>query len=199
MLPIDSFKWEKAELPKNYDIAGNKGYLLEVDLEYPEYLHDINNDYPWAPEHLQIGKVKKLAPNLRNKTCYVLDIDNLSHYINKGLIITKVHRVIAFRRKCWLQPYIDLNTERRQQAKNDFEKNYYKEMNNSFYGKTSENVRGHTDMKFCLTKKQFEKCMSSPFGVGPPNVMKENGLSIVQMHKKLIVLNKSIYTGPCIL
>ena len=72
-------------------------------------------------------------------------------------------------------------------------------MNNSFYGKTSENVRGHTDLKFCFSKKQFEKCMNSSLLAGPPNVIKEDGLSIVQMHKKLIVLNKPINIGACIL
>ena len=188
-LPMMCFEWEEPEIPKNYKVEGKIGYLLEVDLEYPEYLHDLHNDYPLAPEHLKIGKVKKLAPNLRNKTNYILFIDNLNYYISKGLIVTKVHRVISFYREAWLKPYIDFNTEKRQ-AKNDFEKQYFKEMNNSFYGKTMENVRGHTDMKFCLTKKQFEKCMNSPLVAGPPNIIKKNAQKNNIINKTYIRRNK---------
>ena len=117
MLPLSDYKWENAEIPNDYDVNGSKRYILEVDLEYPEELHDEHNDYPLAPEQLKIGKVKKLAPNLRNKLNYILYIDNLNYYISKGLIVTKVHRVVFFYREAWLQPYIDFNTKKRQQAK----------------------------------------------------------------------------------
>ena len=92
-LPCGDFKWEEAELPKDYDPEGNRGYVLEVDLDYPDDLHDLHNDYPLAPEKIKIDKVVKLAPNLNNKTHYVESIDNLLNYFSKGLILTKVHHV----------------------------------------------------------------------------------------------------------
>ena len=88
--------------------------MLEVDLDYPNNLHDVHNDYPLAPEKLKIYKVVKLAPNLNNKTHYVESIDHLLYYISKGLILTKVHRVFSFERRAWLKPYIDFNTEQKQ-------------------------------------------------------------------------------------
>ena len=144
-------------------------------------------------------KVSKLVPNLQNKSNYVVYIDLLNYYISQGLIVTKVHRVISFHREAWLKPYIDFNTIQRQNAKNDFEKQYFKDMNNSFYGKTLANVLGYTDMKFCLNKKQFEKCISSPLVAGPPNIIKEDGLALVQMHKKAVILDQLIYVGTIIL
>ena len=72
-------------------------------------------------------------------------------------------------------------------------------MNNSFYGKNLQNVRGYTDIRFCINEKQFNKWMSSPLIAGPPVVIKEDGLSLIQTNKKTVVLNRPIFIGACIL
>ena len=96
--------------------------MLEVDLEYPEVLHPLHNDYPLASEQIKIGKVNKLIPNLRNKDKYVIHHENLKLYESLGLKITKIHRGIKFEESAWLKKYIDLNTKLRTESKNDFEK-----------------------------------------------------------------------------
>ena len=88
-------------------------YILEVDLEYPEDLHDLHNDYPLAPERVKIGNLEKLIPNLNNKANYVVYYENLKLYESLGLKITKIHRGIKFKESAWLEEYINLNTKLR--------------------------------------------------------------------------------------
>ena len=127
------------------------GYILEVDLAYPTKLHTGHNDYPLAPEKLTISKdqmsfyqqklidelgvasvsCEKLVPNLMNKSRYVLHYRNLQLYVQLGLELTKVHKVLKFRQEPWMEPYIMKNTKLRMNAKNDFEKDFYKLMNNA--------------------------------------------------------------------
>ena len=90
--------------------------ILEVDLEYPESLHDPHNDYPLAPETVTVNNVQKLIPNLRNKNKYVVHCENLKLYERIGLNITKIHRGIKFEERAWLKEYIDLNTERKRKT-----------------------------------------------------------------------------------
>ena len=78
---------------------------------------------------------------------HVLHIRALKQALNHGLILKRVHRVIQFNQKAWLKPYIDMNTKLRKEAKNDFEKDFFKLMNNSVFGKTMENVRNHRGKK----------------------------------------------------
>ena len=85
--------------------------FLEVDLEYPEDLHDLHNDYPLAPERIKIRNVEKLIPNLNNKTNYVVHCENLKVYESLGLKITKIHRGIKFEESAWLEQDINLNTK----------------------------------------------------------------------------------------
>ena len=198
-LPIRNFKWNNEYDIKNYDKTGNKGYLLEVDLTYPVELHDEHNDYPLAPKHLLINGVNKLAPNLKDKEKYIIYVDNLMYYLEKGMILTKIHRVIEFDREAWLKPYIQFNSGKRQQAKNDFEKDLYKLMNNAFYGKTMENERDRVNVQFCMNEKDFNKHFSSPLFANQLMIIKENGLTLIKTHKKEVKLKKSIYTGAVVL
>ena len=159
-LPTGNFKWmtdkeiSKIDLEK-YKADGKKRLILEVDLEYPQELHDIRNDYPVAPEkvkvsnnmlsayckkiaekyNISIGLVSKLIPTLRDKKEYVLHYHNLQLYLDLGLKIKEVHRVLKFDQSPWLKQYIDFNTEKRKHAKNSFEKDFFKLMNNSVFGK----------------------------------------------------------------
>ena len=94
----------------------------------------------------------KLAPNLRDKINYVVHGRNLKFYLEKGMIVTKIHRVLAFDQSPWLKQYIDFNTEMRKQSTSDFGKDFYKLMNNSVFGKTQENLRNRVNVEV-ITKR----------------------------------------------
>lgn len=179
----------------SYSESDYFSYILECDLDYPIHLHDSHNDYPLMPEHYE----GRLSPNLFDKKNYILHIDNLQYYLSKGIILKKIHRVVKFHHEAWLKPYIEKNSKLRQNASNEFEKDFYKLMNNSFYGKTMENIRDRIQVNFCLNKKQFDKHTNSPLFANQVNIIKEDGLTLVKSHKKTIVLNKPIYLGACIL
>lgn len=149
-------------------IDAKEGYILEVDLDYPNHLHDDHNCYPLAPEHLTIEdgdlspyttqlweklnsvdmktnetldyekklrsriKTKKLIPTLRTKTNYVLHYRNLQLYVELGMKVRKIHRIIGFQQRPWLKDYIDFNASMRKNAKNEFEKDFFKLMCNRY-------------------------------------------------------------------
>ena len=162
-LPYKDFKWVNPnEIDVNTNANGDKEYILEVDLEYSSHLHDLHNYYPLAPENIVIDKVTKLVPNLRNKEIYILHIRNLQLYLSLGMKLTKVHKVLQFAQKEWMKPYIDLNTNLRAKSKNDFEKDFFKLMNNSVFGKTMENIRNRVDVRLINTKEQAEKLVVKP-------------------------------------
>ena len=139
---------------KNYDTDSDKVYILEVDVEYPKNLHDLHSDLPFLTERMKINKFDKLVCNLYNKNNYVVDIGALQQALDHGLILRKVHKVVQVNQKSWSKEYIDMNTELRKQAKNDFEKGFFKLMNNSVFGKTMENVRNHTGTQLATTDKK---------------------------------------------
>ena len=103
---------------KSYNEESDEGYLLEVDVPYLENLHNLHNDLPFLLGRIKIEKVGKLIANLYNKTQYVTHISNLKQVFNHGLVLEKVHTVIKFSQKAWLEPYIDMNTELRKKKKN---------------------------------------------------------------------------------
>ena len=116
-LPTHGFKWMNEEELENWR---SFSCILEVDLEYPENLQDLHSDYPLAVERLKVGKVDKLVPNLRNKQKYVIHHAVLKQCESLGLKITEIHYGIKFEESAWLKKYIDLNTEQRVKAKNEF-------------------------------------------------------------------------------
>ena len=117
--------------------------------------------------------------------------------LNHGLKLKKVHRIIEFNQKAWLKPYIDMNTELRKVAKDDFEKDLFKLMNNAVFGKTMENNRKHRDIKLVTTDKKRSKLVSEP-NYHTMNYISED-LSIIEMKKAKVKMNKPIYVGLSIL
>ena len=109
-----------------------------------------------------INKSKKLVCNLYDKKKYIVQIKSLKQALNHGLKFKKIHRIIEFNQEAWLKPYIDINTELRKLATNDFEKDLFKLMNDSVFGKTMENIRKHRDIKLVTTDKKRSKLVSEP-------------------------------------
>ena len=117
---------------------------------------------PFLPERKKVNKVEKLICGIEDKEKYVMHIRVLKQALNHGLVLKKVHRVIQFNQEDWLKPYIDMNTKLRKEAKNDFEKDFFKLMNNSVFGKTMENVRKHRDIKLATADEKRNKLVSKP-------------------------------------
>jgi len=124
-LPLNNFEWMTENGLSNWrqfsDQEG-KGGILEVDLEHPKELHDLHNDLPLAPERVVVNKVVKLIPTLGDKKNYVLHYGNLKQYLEMGLKLSKIRRGVSFNEEARLKPYIELNTQLRTKATNDFEK-----------------------------------------------------------------------------
>ena len=178
-LPTHGFKWMNVNELETWELHS---CILEVDLEYPKSCHNLHSDYPLAPEQIEVNKVDKLIPNLWNKKKYVIHYENLKQYLNLGLKLTRIHRGIKFKEIKWLEKYITLNTELRTKAKNDFEKDFFKLMNKSVFGKTMENIRNRVDIKLVTDKIKAEKLAAKP-NFKHCSIFSENLVSI-HMKKK---------------
>ena len=202
-LPTSGFRWINCdgfdpEVIVNHLSENDKyGYLLEVDVGYPKKLHDLHNDIPFMCSKVKVGGVEKLIPNLYDKEKYIIHIRALKQAIDHGLKLKKIHRCIRFLQSPWMKEYIDFNTKVRTAAKNDFEKDFYKLMNNSVFGKTMENIRRHRDIKLVNTKEKYHQTVMKPnFKSGTllgPDLMG------CEMGKVKVVMNKPVYLGQAIL
>ena len=203
-LPIHSFKWLSNKEIENLfnnrivQVWEKTPCILEVDLEYPEELHDLHNDYPLCPERVECDKgVKKLIPNLRNKNNYVIHYRNLIQCLRLGMKLKKIHRGIKFIESDFMKPYIDKNTKLRAQTKDPFEKDFFKLMNNSVFGKTMENIRNRVNVKLVNSDEKFKKLVAKP-NHESRKIFNENLVS-VHMKKTSLTMNKPVYLGMCIL
>ena len=161
-------------------------------------MHDLHNDYPLCPESVKCKNgVEKLIPNLRDKKKYVLHYKNLIQCLDLGMKITRIHRGIKFVESEWMKPYIDMDTNLRANAKNNFDKDFFKLMNNSVFGKTMENIRNRVNVKLVNNKEKVLKLVAKPNYTGN-NIIGENLIS-VHMKKTSLVMNKPVYLGACIL
>ena len=172
-LPVNGFKWIKKlckfnehssaeDFIKNYDQNNNKEYIHEVDVEYPKNLFNLHKDLPFLGERKKIEKCKKLVCSIHNKENYVVHIRALKQALNHGLKLKKVHREIQFNQEAWLKSCIDMNTKLRTNAKNDFEKGFFKLMNNAVFGKVMEKVRKHRDIKLVTTDRRRNQLELEP-------------------------------------
>ena len=200
-LPTVGFKWIDVDKTKVLKILEKKdtniGYIFEVDLDYSSSLWDSHNDYPLAPEKIKIDKTAKLICSFLPKKYYILHYKNLKQYLKEGMILKKVHRGIKFKQSPWMEPYIRKNTDLRKKAKNAFEKDFPKLMNNSVFGKTIENIRKRQNVHILDNRKKADKLTSKP-NFERLTIFDEN-LVAVHMKKTEVYFNKPIYVGQAIL
>ena len=198
-LPTGGVKWvdvnpnEISELSTGTD----KGYLLEVDVSYCKELHNPHKDLPFMCERMEINGVETLVPNLRDKKNYVIHIQALKQVLQHGLRLDRIHRVIEFDQWPWLKTKIDFSTQLRTAATNDFEKDFFKLMNNSVFAKTMENIRKHRNIKLVMTEEKYLRTVMKPnFKSG---VLFGENLMGCEMGKIKVVMNKPVYLGQAIL
>lgn len=207
-LPLDGFKWASPDhfnvntistIPEDSAI----GYMFEVDLDYPHNLHDYHKDYPLCAENRTVPSArneKKLLLTLYNKQNYVIHYRMLQFVLKQGLTLRKIHRVLQFNQSKWMKPYIELNTELRTKATNDFEKNFYKLLCNAIYGKTMENVRSRSDIRM---KTHWDGRYGAKKLVAQPHFKRvtifDENLIAVHMEKTDAYMDKPITVGMAIL
>lgn len=206
-LPIGEFEW----CQKNFTVDdilniaddASTGYIFEVDLEYPQHLHDHHKDYPFCPENRKVPGTRnetKLLLTLFDKKNYVVHYKMLKCALQQGLILKKIHRVLQFKQSPWLKPYIDFNTELRTKATNEFEKNFYKLLINAVYGKTMENVRTRCDISL---KCKYGGRYGTRKLLAMPNFKKftifDEDLVAIHMNKVKVTMDKPIIIGMSIL
>ena len=121
--PIGGFIWVNKllkfneSLIKSYNKNCDRGYFLQVDVEYPKNIFDSHEDLSYLAERKILGKVEKLVCSIKDKEKYVVHMRTLKQALNHGLIPKKVHQVIHFNQKVWLKPYINMNTKLTKEAK----------------------------------------------------------------------------------
>ena len=215
-LPTGDFKWE--DNPDYYkNIPEGRGCIVECDLEYTIKAKNKTRKFPLAPEHMivkekmlskyqlnlmekldiKLGKEKKLLLTLYDKKKYIVHHELLKYYESLGLKVTKVHRTISFKESAWLKPYIDFNTNQRTKSKSNFEKDLWKLMNNSFYGKTMENIRDRHEIRLLSDENEVRKYINKP-NFKDSVIFNENLVGIIN-NITSIKFNKPIYLGQVIL
>lgn len=192
------------------------GYIVEIDLEFPKEIHDKLKEYPPCPENISpdaewLGEYQheiiklnntkynscpKLVPHLYKHEKYCIHYRNLKFISELGVKLGKVHNIVRFRQKPWLKTYIDFNTVKRTQAKNEFEKDFFKLMNNAVFGKTMENVKNRMDLYITTSEDKAMKWFSK---INFKDSKSYDGLYLIEMYKKEIVYDKPIYVGTSIL
>ncbi|KFM71739.1 hypothetical protein X975_17934, partial [Stegodyphus mimosarum] len=198
-LPLKNYQWCTITDINSIPNDSSEGYILEVDLDYPEDIHDAHSDLPLAPVNIvpPDSREKRLNLTLEPKIRYVLHFKALKQYIALGMVLKKIHRVLKFEQSEWLKPYINLNTDLRSKARNSFEKDFFKLMNNAIFGKTIENIRKRVDIKLCSNGKTAEKLVSAP-NFKYRTIFSSN-LAAFHMKKTKLTFNKPICIGMSIL
>lgn len=204
-LPKSNFHWMASEKLKDYDVFmcpddSDVGYILECDIVYPAFLHDLHNDLPFLPDRQRLEYQKrgeKLCTDFHSKTNYVCYYKNLKQALLNKLILLKVHRILCFNQTEWLKPYIEFNMCQKKNAKNAFEKEYFKNLSNSTFGKCIENIRAHIKLELVNNEKRLDKLIAKP--TFKNRIIYNENLCAVELEKDSILFNKPIYAGFCIL
>ena len=222
-MPCGDFNWmEEAEFNSldwiHQKVDQEFGFIVECDMDYPNELHEDHNDYPLAPERFAINHKylsekqvalrrnysmakssgsRKLVPNLLPKEKIALHYLNLKFYMEHGMVLKKIHRAVSFRQSRWLAPYIKKNQDLRAAAKNDFEKDFFKLMNNAVYGKTCENLKKRTNIKLLIDERKAKHEVDKPHCLAF-KIFGERLIG-VNMRKVKVEINKPFYVGFCVL
>ena len=151
-----------------------------------KYCSDIANKYG-----IKVGGVKKLIPNLCDNVQYVVHCKNLQYYLSLGKKLVKVHRILKFKQSNWLKKYVEFNTKKRQESIDKFNKNFLKLLINCVYGKSMENVRKRTNVRFINDSKKYPKCLSKPNFISQKQF--DKNFFAVHAMKTVLILNKPIY------
>ena len=219
-LPYKDFRMYQIPYPlEKEDILrlpddGEIGYFLEVDLDYPSCIKDVSKHFPFCPERMFIkdcelseyqkslltdkcGRTEKLMLTQKNKRNYIVHYRMLKFYLTHGMILRGVHNLVSFKQNKWLKPYIEVNTNRRIQSTTDFEKDYHKLLNNSYFGKTCESVRNRMDVKLVSDKnKALELHSKTNFS---SETIFDQSLTAILMRRNSVKFDKPIYIGAAVL
>ena len=217
-LPIDDYTWDDEEwvdcpidsiLNKLMEIGpeSSVGYIFEVDLKYPQHLHDSHNDFPFCPEKIVPpngrSRLKKLILNLQDKKKYTIHYRNLQQAINNGLKLTKIHRVLKFKQSAWLKPYIDLNTSLRTATKISFEVSLFKLFSNIIFGKSIQNIENYRNVFIVSCWSGVGKARDACRLIKQPNfhslVIFNENLCAIELTVQKFVYSKPIQVGFCVL
>ena len=218
-LPFDELKFDnnvKLEDMLNTPDDSNIGYFIEVDLTYTNNIKEKTKNFPFAPANKKINpdkfsdymkeikpdtyiQTRKLICDWSDKKNYLVHYRVLKFYLRHGMIVDKVHNIMSFKQSRWLEKYIYFNTQKRSQAVNDFEKDFYKLLNNAFYGKTMENVRNRLKIKF-VKKDDYRKIVKQQSKLTFNGIHKSyencDGYTFKQNE---VLMDKPIYIGFTVL
>ena len=218
-LPYDEIKFDndiKLEDILNTPDDSDIGYFIEVDLTYPDNIKQKTKNFPFAPTNKQINpdnfndymkeikpdnyiQTKKLICDWSDKKNYLVHYRMLKFYVRHGMIVDKIHNVISFKQSRWLEKYINFNTQKRNQAKNNFEKDFYKLLNNAFYGKTMENVRNRLKIKF-IKKDNYREILKQQSKLTFNGVHKSyENCDSYTFKQNEVLMDKPIYLGFTVL
>lgn len=222
-MPIGNFRWLSNEEIKDLDImnvnaTSSTGYMLEVDLSYPQSIHERHAMFPLAPEKRSVHPAEwspwtrkvaetyrlpikegasKLLVTLEDKKRYVLHYMALQFYLRQGLILTKIHKVLSFTQRCWMKDFIAFNTRKRREATSEFEQDMYKTAVNSLFGKTLESKKNRIDFRLITEREKFLKLSSKPTFKSFQII--NRGIVGVEMKQANVKLSHTPYTGSTIL
>lgn len=203
-MPKNSFCWLTSKEIENFDVLSIEdnspvGYIIESDIGYPTYLHDNHNDLPFLPEKTcpKWSKQKKLLTTLHDKKRYICHYMNLKQAIRNGLVVKRLRRILRFNQDTWLEPYIRFNTEKRKKAKNEFEKDFYKLLNNAMFGKSIENIRKRLNLELVNREARLKKLIAKPNFLN--RIIFSEKLSAVECSKENVYFDKPIYIGFTVL
>lgn len=221
-LPYNNFEWvNETSIQKidwtSIDTEGDVGYILEVDLEYPDNLHVSHDNFPLAPENILVT-YKNLSPYAKQSllACtnskkyndvklsatffqrknYIVHFKNLKLYLNLGMKLIKVNKAVKFHQKDFISPFIDLCTKKRQQSTNKFEQDQFKKLANSTFGKTIQNVRNYINVKLHTNVKSLEKAIANHtfknFVILESNLVQTNHFLPVITHDKPLAVGFTV-------
>ena len=225
-LPTGEFK--KLQLPENYsqdqlveDLLqipddNEYGYFIDCDLEYPVEIKEKTKNFPFCPYQTKADSdlfsgymnnvnqpnykpTPKLMCDVTSKSKYMIHYRMFKFYLNQGMKVTKIHTIYKFKQSPWLGKYIDHNTQKRTVAKTNFEKDFYKLMNNAFFGKTMENVRDRTNLEF-IDHSQIDQIIKRQSKLSFKGIVDHySKFSVYKFDKEKTVFDKPIYLSFTVL